>query len=371
MTITASPPPTHNRPVALARGFLTGGVVGATPAALVVGVVVESTPLFVTGLVLPVAYGLLFFLAGMPRRLREAAVAPRTALAMIESLHATGGETSDIPVRFDLTVAPDDGPAFRVEITQDINLVDLPDYRPRGMLVVRYPPDRPWRVKIVKRPTPEWEDRVAGARLDSAPKATMVSAPSEGCAFGFVVLLGLLVGAAAVILLFRADLFDQDTTARPSASAGSSARPSADPSVSSTSSTTIVSSASGTVALGPDQSMLDKGELRRAIDSLTKGKAPRRALTVVVQDRLLSVVFVPTGTQATGFDPGSLAYDRFPALVKEATTTLGVHSPRTWQIIADRLTGSLTVRVVVTGTDASASLEADAQGKVVRRTPAR
>lgn len=363
MTITAGAPPTHNLPVALARGFLTGGVSGASLAAFVVGGILESVPLFVTGLALPAVYGLLFFLAGRPRRAREAAVAPRTALAMIESLHATGGESSDVPVRFDLTVAPDDAPAYRVEITQHINLVDLPDYRPRGILVVQYPPDRPWKVQIVKRPTPEWENRAAGARIDSAPGPATVSDPPEGCAFGFVALLGLLLGAAAVILLFRADLFDQGATARPPSSS--------QPSVSSTSSTTVVSSASGTVALGPDQSFLHKGELRRAIASLTKGKDTHQALTVVVQERLLSVVFAPTGTRAPRFDPRSLPYERFPALVEEARTTLGIDSPQTWQLTVDRLTGSLTIRVTVTGPGGTALLEADGQGEVVRRSPAR
>lgn len=383
MTITAGAPPTHSTPAALARGFLTGGVAGTSLAALVVGGIIERVPLFVAGLVVPAVYGLLLFLAGAPRRAREAAVVPRTALAMIESLKAIGGESSDVPVRFDLTVAPDDEPAYRVEITQDINLVDLPDYRPRGILVVQYPPDRPWRVRIVKRPPLEWEERAAGARLDSVPGPATVSEPPEGCAFGFVVLLGLLLGAAAVIGLFRADLFDEDATARPS----SSSKPSV-ASSSSTSSTTVVSSASGTVALGPGQSMLDKGELRRAVDSLIKGKGmgegegndkgndkgegknKRAALTVVVQERLLSVVFSPTGTQAPQFDPGSLPYERFPALVEEARTTLGIRSPQTWQITADRLTGSLTIRVGVTGPEGAASLEADGQGKVVRRTPA-
>ncbi|MGW4200154.1 hypothetical protein [Streptomyces sp. NPDC004726] len=366
MTITTGVPPTRSTPVALARGFLTGGVIGTSLAALIVGGVVESVPLFVTGLGLPAVYGLLLFLAGAPRRAREAAVVPRTALAMIESLHAIGGESSDVPVRFDLTVAPDGGTAYRVEITQDINLVDLPDYRPRGIVVVQYPPDRPWRVRIVKRPTPEWEDRAAGARIDSVPGPAMASEPPEGCAFGFVGLLGLLLGAAGVVLLFRADLSGQDATARPPSSVG----PSVGPSVSATSSTTVVTSAFGTVSLGPDQSLLDKGALRRAVDSLTEGQGTRPALTVVVQERLLSVVFAPTGSQAGRFDPGSLPYERFPALVEEATTTLGVRSPQSWQITAEDLTGSLTIRVGVTGPDGAASLEADGKGKVVRRTPA-
>ncbi|WP_405995366.1 hypothetical protein [Streptomyces sp. NBC_00986] len=366
MTITqGAPPPTRNTPVALARGILTGGVIGASLAAFVVGCVIESVPLCVTGVVLPAVYGLLFFIAGVPRRAREAAIPPRTALARIETLKAVGGEaTSDVAVRFDVTVAPDDDiPAYRVEFTQHINLADLPDYRPGGVVVVQYPPDRLWKVRIVKRPTPEWEKRAAGARLDSAPGPAVVKEPSEGCAAGFVTLLALLLAAAGVILLFRADLFDKDTSAQPHSSA--------EPSVSSTSSTTVVSSASGTVTLGPGQSFLDKGELPRAVGSLTKGKNTGQALTVVVQERLLSVVFAPSGSQAPHFDPGSVPYERFPALVEEARSTLGIRSPQTWRITSDRLTGSLTVRVGVTGSDGTASLEANGKGEVVRRTPAR
>ncbi|WP_406005021.1 hypothetical protein OG440_01705 [Streptomyces sp. NBC_00637] len=362
MTITTGAPPTQHTPAALARGFLTGGVVGASLAALVVGGIIESVPLFVTGLGLPAVYGLLLFLAGRPRRLREAAVVPRTALAKIESLRAVGGESSDVPVRFDLTVAPDEAPAYRVEIRQEINLVDLPDYRPHGVVVVQYPPDRPGRARIVKRPNPEWVDRAAGARLDSAPGPAVDSDPTEGCVSGFASLLGLLLGAAVVLVLFRAELFGQDAVEQP---------PSAKPSVSSTSSTTVVSSASGTVALGPDRSLLDKGELRRAVDSLTQGKGTRRALTVVVQERLLSVVFAPTGTEALGFDPRSLPCEKIPALVEEATGTLGVAAPQAWQLTAEGLTGSLTLRITVTGPDGTAILEADGAGTVVRRTPAR
>ncbi|MFC8981160.1 hypothetical protein ACFU3J_15505 [Streptomyces sp. NPDC057411] len=364
MTITTGPPPpTRGTPVTLALRFLTGGVTGAALAALVVGVVIESVPLFVGGLALPAVHGLLVFLLGMPGRARQVVVAPRTALARIESLQAIGSESSDVPVRFDLTVAPDEGPAYRVEVTQDINLVDLSDYRPRGVVVVQYPPDRPWRARLVKRPTPEWERRAASAYLDPAPDTARVAAPLEDRAFGFVVLLGLLCGAAAVVLLFRADLFGRADPASSPSTAG--------PSAAATSSTTVVSSATATVALGPGRSFLDEGELDRAVASLTRDGAARQALTVVVRERLLTVVFSPTGTQTLGFDPGSLPYDRFPALVEEAAPARGAGAPRNWQVTADRLTGSLTIRVVVTGAEGSASLEANGHGTVVRRTPAR
>ncbi|MFD4509996.1 hypothetical protein [Streptomyces sp. NPDC058457] len=361
--IEGAPLPTRSAPLVLARRFLTGGVIGASLAAFVVGIVIENVPLVVTGTALPVGYGLLVLLAGAPRRAREAAVAPETALAMIESLRAVGDGSSDVSVRFDLTVAPDDGPAFRVVVAESINLVELPDYRPRGILVVQYPPDRPWRVRILQRPTPEWKERVAGARLDSAPGSALVSKPSEGGAGGFLALLGVLLGAAVVVLLFRTDLSAADDGAQP---------PSSEPSVSTTSSssTTVVTSATGTVTLGPGRSMLDKGELRRAVASLTRDETRRQALTVVVQESQLSVVFAPTGIQAGRFDPRSLPYDRIPALVEKARTTLGVGSPQTWQLTAERLTGSLTLRITVTGHEGTASLEADGYGTVLRRTPA-
>ncbi|WEH12463.1 hypothetical protein [Streptomyces sp. VNUA24] len=370
MTITTMAPSTRNTPVTVALGLLTGGVIGASLAALVVGTIIENVPLFVAGLVLPAVYGLLFFLVGAPRRAREATVAPRTALASVESLEAVGGEaTSDVAVRFDLTVAPDDVPAYRVAFTQNINLVDLADYRPGGVVVVQYPPDRPWRVRIVKRPTPEWEERAAGARVDSAPGPALVSETPESAAVGFVTLLAVLLAAAGVVLLFRADLFDRSASTQAPPAAGPSVSSSTSSS-SSSSSTTVVSSASGTVTLGPDQSFLDKGTLRRAVDSLAKGTDTRTALTVVVQDRLLSVVYAPTGAQTPTFDLDSLPYDRFPSLVEEARTGLGAGSPQTWQLTVERLTGSLTIRVGVTGAEGTASLEADARGKVVRRTPA-
>jgi hypothetical protein len=365
MTITTgAAPPARNTPLALARGILTGGVIGASLAAVVVGAIIEKWQLFVTGLGLPAVYGLLFFLASMPRWAREAAIVPCTALAMVESREAVGGEaTSDVAVRFVATVAPDDAAAYRVAFKQNINLADLPDYRTGTVVVVQYPPDRPWRVKIVKRPTPQWEERMAGARLDPAPGPALVSEPPKGCAGGLVTLLALLLAAAGVVLLFRTDLFDEKASAQPPSST--------QPSASSTSSTTVVSSASATVALGPNQSFLDKGELRKAVASLAKGTDGRAALTVVVQDRLLSVVYAPTGAPAPTFAPDSLPYDRFPALVEEARSSLGVGSRQTWQLTVERLTGSLTIRVGVTGTGGAASLEADEDGKVVRRAPVR
>lgn len=366
MTITTAPPPTrHGGPGRLARAFLTGGVAGAAAAALVVGTVVEAVPLFVAGVVLPAVYALLVFAAGAPRRAREAAEPPRTALAMVESLDVAGGEDTDAAVRFDLTVAPDDTTAYRVALTEQVHRADLVDYPPRGVAVVQYPPDRPWQARIVRRPTPEWEERAATADIDSAPESARVDAPAQGRAGGFLVFLGLLLGAAAVVLPFRADLVDGEEASRPPAAPPPASATTAPPS------TTVVTSATGTLTIDPDRSLLDSGELRRAVDALIPESDPRQAVTVVVQERVLSVVFAPSVGAVPRFAPRSLPYERLPALVAEAATALGTGSPQTWQLTAERLTGPLTIRVTVTGPRGAASLEADGQGTVVRRDPVR
>ena len=92
VTITVGAPPTHDTPADFALGFLTGGVIGASLTAFISGCVVEKTWLIVMGLVLPAIYGLVLLFT-LPRRAREAAVVPRTALAVIESLEAVDGET--------------------------------------------------------------------------------------------------------------------------------------------------------------------------------------------------------------------------------------------------------------------------------------
>ncbi|MFD8319031.1 hypothetical protein ACFVZ3_05055 [Kitasatospora purpeofusca] len=367
MTTATVAPPTGAAPLDLARGFLTGGVIGASLAAFVVGCTLGRVALIVAGPALLAAYALLFRLAGAPRRAREGALAPLTALAVIDGREMPTVEETDVPVRFDLTVAPDLAPAFRIRITQNVHVSELTDHRPGTVLVVRYPPDRPWLLRIVRRPTPEWEDRAAGAVLEPASGPVVVADSQDGCAWSLTTLLGVLLGAAAVVLLMRTELFGKDTEA-----------PTARPVTSSSTSTstfsvtaTVTSSTTGTVAFGPGRSVLDRGVLREAVESLAGGGDGRQALTVVVREQLLTVVFAPDGVSAPAFDPRSLPFDRLPALVDEAGTTLGVDAPRTWQLSAERLAGALTIRIGVTGAGGSASLEADGQGAVVRRSPAR
>lgn len=63
MTTATVAPPTGAAPLDLARGFLTGGVIGASLAAFVVGCTLGKVPLIVAGPALLAAYALLFRLA--------------------------------------------------------------------------------------------------------------------------------------------------------------------------------------------------------------------------------------------------------------------------------------------------------------------
>jgi hypothetical protein len=116
--------------------------------------------------------------------------------------------------------------------------------------------------------------------------------------------------------------------------------------------------------------VLDKNELRRPIATLTKGRAASPAITFVVQERMMSMVLTPAEVRAPGCQLRSLPYERIPALVENARTTLDVGSPRSWQLTADRITETLTIRITMTGADSTASLQADGAGKVLRRIPA-
>ncbi|MBB5850228.1 hypothetical protein ACFQ05_23745 [Amycolatopsis umgeniensis] len=340
--MSALPEPTRPGPLVLVRGFLTGIVIGTTLCAFVVGIIIEYVPLIIAGLGLPLVYGILLYLAGAPRRAREAAVVPVVALAKIESLRASGTETGDIPVDFVLTVAPDGAATHRVEITHGVNLVDIPNHRPGGILVVQYPPDRPWKAQIVDRPPPAWERRASEAVIESAPESSLVQESPEGCAFGTLLLFGLLLGAALMLFLFRAELFAPEP------------RTGSEETQSSTSSVTTSSSGSATVTVG--QSLLGEGELRRVIDSLAQAADVSQVVTAVVDERRLTVVFAPSDAQVPRFDLRTLPVDGVPALVRRATATIEVGSPQTWQVTIVPFGTAVSSRVIVTGPKGSGSL---------------
>ncbi|MFB8106230.1 hypothetical protein ACFC3O_25940 [Streptomyces sp. NPDC056007] len=344
-------------PAAL-RLTVLSGVTGAAVAALVVGVILERVPVLVSGGGVLVLLILLAALGGR-RSGREAPPAARIALARIEDLRATGGETADVPVKFRLTVAPgpEDGrSAYRVKISQSINLVDIPAYRPGGIAVVEYRPDQPWDVRIVTRPTPEWSRRAEGAQIDSAPESTLVSDPDAvGGAWCLLGLVALLAGAALVVLVFRGELFTSDDP------------PAASKPPSSSASRTFSTS---TTVSGPSSSLLTFGRMRATAMELETRVGTAYVTAITIEDHRMAVRGDSALPPAETVHLQSLPYELLPGLVREARTTLGVRDPESWRIDVTPGTGGGVgprVRVTVSGTEGTARLDADATGRVTDR----
>ncbi|MFF8466102.1 hypothetical protein [Streptomyces griseus] len=349
------------------RLTVTSGAAGAAVAALVVGVILERVPVFLSGGGVLVLLVLIGFVAGRRSPGPGEPPATRTALARIEDLRATSGETADVPVRFRLTVAPEpeDGrPAYRVKIDQHINLVDLPVYRPRSIAVVEYRPDEPWDVRIVTRPTPEWTRRAEEAEIDSAPESTRVvnPGPSEG-SWCVLVLVTFLAGAALVVLLFRADLFTTED--------GSGASP-RQPSVTSSASSSRTFTTSTTVS-GPSSSLLVLGRMRQTATELEAKAGASEVTAIVIQERRMEIRGDSARPPGETLHLQMLPYELFPALVHEARTTLGVRAPESWRIDVTPGAGTTAgprIRVTVTGEEGTAHLDADATARIVDRRPA-
>ncbi|MFI0762746.1 hypothetical protein ACH4PX_35720 [Streptomyces anulatus] len=345
------------------RLTVTSGVTGAAVAAVVVGVILERVPVFLSGGGVLILLILVGFVAG--RRSPGPGDPPvtRTALARIEDLRATSGESADVPVDFRLTVAPDDRPAYRVNINEHINLVDIPVYRPRGIAVVEYRPDEPWEVRIVTRPTPEWSRRAEEAEIDSAPGSTLVEKPgmSEG-SWCMLVLFTFLAGAALVVLLFRGELFTSGDD-----EASSSKRPSATSSASS--SRTFTTS---TTVSGPSSSLLILGRMRETAAELEARVGTADVTAIVIEERRMEIRGDSARPPGETVHLQMLPYELFPALVHEARTTLGVRDPKSWRIDVTPGAGpgaGPRVRVTVTGKEGTARLDADATARILDRRP--
>ncbi|WP_328914515.1 MULTISPECIES: hypothetical protein [unclassified Streptomyces] len=357
-------------PVALLRGFVVSGMVGAALAGVVVGSVIKELRPALIGAGLAVLVVVFVVVLNSWRRARLPEPQRLTALAVIESRRAGGSETGDIPVQFELTVAPEGGPAFRSEARMDINLVDIPDYPPGRMLVVTYRVDRPWKVKIVDRPSPEWARRVAEESVDSAPESAKVESPPMGGGLCLLTVLGLLVGGALVVLLYRGDLFKDDVPAK------SSASPTVSSSTSSTSTSFTVTgtgfTSSATVS-GSGEPLLREGEMRRTSESLISATGTPDVLELTIGARTMTLrggIPLTLGPDPL-IDVRAIPYERLPALIHQARTTLGVKAPTSWRLTVgkDAKSGKTVIRVSVKDDHGSVSLEADAGAHVTARHP--
>ena len=125
----------------------------------------------------------------------------RTALAKIETSMASG-EAPTFSIYMGLTIAPDGSPAFRADASAAVNLMDVDAYKVGKLLIVSYDETKPWRVKVVTTPAPEWSHREHHGAVDSAPPETRVEEPRAavvkrrkwGRAGSASMLLGLVAG---------------------------------------------------------------------------------------------------------------------------------------------------------------------------------
>ncbi|MEV0279366.1 hypothetical protein AB0I22_23670 [Streptomyces sp. NPDC050610] len=194
-------------PVAL----LTAVPVGAAFAALVRGAVEGPFWLLLIGL--SVTSLALAFLGGVAEsgqhgRAVELRAGGRRAYApalvnSVRAVHKDTGRTVLDPrdqktvFAFDLTVVPDDMPAYRVEVRHPLDLQDLL-HRKYG--VVEYDPRHPWRVVVPNNPPGEWTARAQ--RLD--PETVRpASGPSPALPAGSQILvLGAVVAGLFLWLLW-------------------------------------------------------------------------------------------------------------------------------------------------------------------------
>ncbi|GAA1217488.1 hypothetical protein GCM10009665_04180 [Kitasatospora nipponensis] len=156
-------------------GVEIGGVVAGIP-----GLGSGDVALFVIGVNLvpwTAIAGLGLLYGGLRRRRGLDRPGPtRAAPAKVESSRAVS-EGPDPRLLLDLTVAPADRPAYRVEVRVTVNIMDLDDFRAGRIVLVDYEPDRPWRVTARPRRDSEWTDRVLLAKIDSAPPETRLREP--------------------------------------------------------------------------------------------------------------------------------------------------------------------------------------------------
>ncbi|MCX4984233.1 hypothetical protein [Streptomyces sp. NBC_00572] len=100
---------------------------------------------------------------------------------------------------FDLTVEPDGGAPYRIEVEHPL---DLQDARTHRAAVVRHDPRRPWRVDLPQHPPAAVLTRArAAARAEDLPPAPRLRTPAPGAP---AVVLTALFTAALVTLLAMA-----------------------------------------------------------------------------------------------------------------------------------------------------------------------
>ncbi|MFI1189084.1 hypothetical protein [Streptomyces californicus] len=160
------------RTLAGLRLTFTSGVTGAAASAVVVGVILGRAPVFLTGGGVLLLLVLIGFVAGRRSPGPDAPPVTRTALARIEDLRATNGESADVPVEFRLTVAPEPAPAETLHVQMlPYELFPALVREARTTLGVRTPES--WRIDVAPDP---------GAWQGVGPRVRVTVTGEEGTA---------------------------------------------------------------------------------------------------------------------------------------------------------------------------------------------
>ncbi|MEU7581061.1 hypothetical protein AB0B50_26060 [Streptomyces sp. NPDC041068] len=186
--------------VAAAFATLAQGIIGGTTWVLVIGLTGTALVLAVLGGLADqghgtgVASGLR---SGGPRAYAPAVVHSARAVHRRSGAAVVDGQAQSSVFAFELTVVPEDAPAYRVVVRHPLDVQGLLH---RTRAVVEYDPKQPWRVALPDNPPRSWQARAQQLDAEAAHSARE---PGRGLPPGVHVLGAGAVLAALVTVLVR------------------------------------------------------------------------------------------------------------------------------------------------------------------------
>ncbi|QEU96095.1 hypothetical protein [Streptomyces kanamyceticus] len=186
--------------VAAALATLAQGIIGGTTWVLLVGLTATAVVLALLGSLADSGYGpgvASGLRSGGPRAHAPAVVHGVRAVHRSTGAAVVDGQRQSSVFVFDLTVVPDEGPAFRVAVRHPLDVQGLLH---RTRAVVEYDPEQPWRVILPNDPP---RPLLARAQLLDDEAAHGASRPARGLPPGAHPLVTGAILAALLTVLVR------------------------------------------------------------------------------------------------------------------------------------------------------------------------
>ncbi|WP_055700372.1 MULTISPECIES: hypothetical protein [Streptomyces] len=185
--------------VAAALATLVQGILGGTTWALLVGLTGTAVALALLGDLADTGHGsgtASGLRSGGPRAYAPAVVHSVRAVHTKSGAAVADGRAQDSVFAFDLTVVPEDAPAYRVVVRHPL---DVQGVLHKNRAVVEYDPEQPWRVVVPNDPPRVWLARAQ--QLDDTAALT-AQGPARGLPPGAPVLVtGVVLAALATVLM--------------------------------------------------------------------------------------------------------------------------------------------------------------------------